>query len=397
MKKIGLIIGVVAVLGAGAWAAWHQREASKAQAETMAASTAEVTLDDVESVVTAQGKLEPKDYVDVGAQVSGMIESMPVEIGDEVKQGQLIAEIDPDVYRSRVEGDEARLKTLQAQKAEQEALVAQAQQKFDRNRQLLSENAIAREVFEDAQTALKTARSRVASIAAQIEEANSTLEGDRANLSYTKIYATMSGTVVSQPVKEGQTINANQTAPVIVQIANLDVMTVRAQVAEADIIKLTPEMNVYFTTLGSGERRWNGRVRQILPSPETVNDVVLYNVLVDVDNKDHQLMTGMTTQMFFILGQAKNMPVLPASALMKRMPEKDTAEGQAYIVKIQGAGKTPPEERVVIVALSDRSQAAIAQGLKPGDRVMLNTPKAAPAGEGAAQGSARGMRGMPRL
>lgn len=396
MKKVLLIIGILTALGLGAWAYWHFHSEKEAAIEAEEAASADVTLGDLESLVTAQGKLEPKEYVDVGAQVSGMIKSMPVEIGDEVKQDDLIAQIDPDVYESRVKGDEARLKTLQAQKAEQEALVGQAQQKFERNQALLNENAIAREVFEDALTALKTAQSRVKSLNAQIEEANSTLEGDKANLSYTKIYAPMSGTVVTQPVKEGQTINANQTAPVIVQIANLDVMTVRAQVAEADITKLTPAMEVYFTTLGAGERRWKGTVRQILPSPETVNDVVLYNVLVDVDNKDHQLMTGMTTQMFFVLGRAANVPLVPASALMKRMSDKDTKEGKAYTVKMAGDAK---ETRTVIVGLADRSQASILSGLKPGERVMLNLPKAPAEGSAVQQGGGggRAMRGMPRI
>jgi macrolide-specific efflux system membrane fusion protein len=278
----------------------------------------EIRRDTIEDVVTAQGKLEPKEYVDVGAQVSGQLKKLHVEIGDSVKIGDLIAEIDAKVYESEVAGNEARLKTLKAQRAQNVAQVKQAKQKLDRNAQLIQSQAISREVFEDAETALKVAEAQLMSLNAQIEEAESTLEGNKANLNYTNIYAPMNGTVVVQSAREGQTLNANQTAPTLVQLANLDTMTVRAQVAEADITRLTTGIPVYFTTLGAGERRWQGSVRQILPSPQTVNDVVLYNVLVDVGNEDRQLMTGMSTQMFFTLGRAENVPVIPASSLNRQ-------------------------------------------------------------------------------
>lgn len=350
-----------------------------------APQTVEIVAGDLESVVTAQGKLEPKDYVDVGAQVSGMVEKLHAETGDTVKQGDLIAEIDPDVYESQVKGDEARLKTLQAQHAEQQALVRQAQQKLDRNQKLIKSKSISAEVLEDAQTALDVALAQLQSLDAQIEEAQSTLDGNRANLSYTKIYAPMDGTVVSQSVKEGQTINANQTAPVIVQVANLDVMTVKAQVAEADINKLSVGMPVYFTTLGAQSRRWEGKVRQILPTPETVNDVVLYNVLADVENTDHQLMTGMTTQMFFVLGAARNVPLVPASALTRPVAGQDNA----YAVTMANG-----DSRTIRTGLADRARAEVTEGLKAGDRILV-APAAAER-DGAAPRMPRRM-GMGRL
>lgn len=344
---------------------FYKRDKSQSTENTMV----EVRLGSIEKVVTAQGKLEPKEYVDVGAQVSGLVKKLHVELGDVVKQKDLIAEIDPDVYASQVKGSEARLKTLQAQKAEQLSLVKQANQKLTRNQNLIKEKAVSIEILEDAQTTLEVANAQLLSLKAQIEEAQSTLDGNRANLSYTKIYAPMDGTVVSQSVKEGQTINANQTAPVIVQIANLDIMTAKAQVAEADITKLKVGMPMYFMTLGSMDRRWQGTIRQILPSPETVNDVVLYNVLVDIENKDHQLMTGMTTQMFFIVAKKENVPIIPASALFKRIPELDTELGQAYQVKVKT--KKDTEVRTVIISLSDRSTAAVEKGLKKGETVLL--------------------------
>lgn len=274
----------------------------------------------LEDVVTAQGKLEPKQYVDMGAQISGQLKKIHVRIGQTVKAGDLLAEIDSRVYESRVRANRARLKTLQAQRAQQEAQGVLAKQMHERNRTLIKSKAISIETLQISEATLSAAVAQLAAIDAQIEEAQSTLDGDLANLSYTRIFAPIAGTVVSQLAREGQTLNANQMAPIILQIANLDVMTVRAQVAEADVMRLNTGTPVYFTTLGSQSRRWQADVRQILPSPEIITDVVLYNALVDVDNTDRQLMTGMSTQMFFVLAKAEAVPVVAVTALGQRLP-----------------------------------------------------------------------------
>ena len=384
-KFVLITLLVLVAVGAGAWFAW-KAPASKNPAATM--MTVQVQTTTVDDVVTAQGKLEPRDYVDVGAQVSGQLEKIHFELGDVVKAGDLLAEIDPEVYEKRVEADEAALKRLQAQRLQQEASVLQAQQKFDRNKKLVKDKAVSQENFQDAETALKIAQAQLAALDAQIAEAQSTLEGDQANLGYTKIYAPMDGTVVVQSVQEGQTLNASQQAPTLVQLANLDTMTVRAQVAEADIMRLKPGMDVSFTTLGSQGRTWTGTVRQILPSPETINDVVLYNVLVDVDNKDRQLMTGMSTQMFFAINKAENVLALPVSALGKRVPDQDGEDTLAYSVRVVQGRKI--EDRVVQIGLMNRTMAEVKSGLSAGDEIAL--PLAV-----ASSSSGGGFRGGPRL
>lgn len=384
-KFVLITLLVLVAVGAGAWFAW-KAPASKNPAATM--MTVQVQITTVDDVVTAQGKLEPRDYVDVGAQVSGQLEKIHFELGDVVKAGDLLAEIDPEVYEKRVEADEAALKRLQAQRLQQEASVLQAQQKFDRNKKLVKDKAVSQENFQDAETALKIAQAQLAALDAQIAEAQSTLEGDQANLGYTKIYAPMDGTVVVQSVQEGQTLNASQQAPTLVQLANLDTMTVRAQVAEADIMRLKPGMDVSFTTLGSQGRTWTGTVRQILPSPETINDVVLYNVLVDVDNKDRQLMTGMSTQMFFAINKAENVLALPVSALGKRVPDQDGEDTLAYSVRVVQGRKI--EDRVVQIGLMNRTMAEVKSGLSAGDEIAL--PLAV-----ASSSSGGGFRGGPRL
>ena len=386
-RKFIVLTLLLLCLGGGAWVFVTQSEG--ASSERTAAPVVTVSTGNIEEMVTAQGTLEPKEYVDVGAQVSGQIKTLVVELGDTVKTGDLIAEIDPEVFLTKVAADEARLKTLQAQKTQQEANTLSARQKLTRNQTLMKANAISKEVLEDAQTALKVAEAQIASLDAQIEEANSTLEGDKANLNYTKIYAPMDGTVVAQSVREGQTVNANQTAPTIVQVANLDIMTVKAQVAEADIMKLKVDMPAYFTTLGSGQRRWSGKVRQILPSPEVINDVVLYNVLIDVDNTDRTLMSGMSTQMFFVSGKADNVLLIPVGALGKPVPAQDTEQGQAYMVKLKNG-----QDKVVLIGLMDRANAEVRSGLAAGDEIVL--PVAAPP-KTQTQGGMGRMGGGPRL
>lgn len=343
----------------------------------------------IENVVTSQGTLEPKEYVDVGAQVSGQLESLHVEIGDQVKVGDLIAEIDAKVFESQVAGDEARLKTMQAQRLQAEAEIRQAELKLGRNKKLIESKAISQEIYEDSQTALDILKAQLISLDAQIEEAQSTLDGNKASLEYTRIYAPMAGTVVSLSAKEGQTLNANQTTPIIVQIADLNTMTVKAQVAEADINNLEKDMPVYFTTLGAQDRQWQGRVRQVLPTPEILNDVVLYNVLVDVDNKDGKLMSGMTTQMFFVLGRAEDVPIIPTTALIRRAPGQYDQPGTAYLVRVK-EGDTI-KEKTVFIGLSDRTNVQVLSGLDEGDQISL------PQIQSHNQSSGSSRRGMPRL
>ncbi len=364
-----LIIGLL--IGAGIWLYFSSQ--SDPEKQSLAEMTATLEYGDIEENVTAQGKLEPKEYVDVGAQVTGQLQKLHVEIGDIVKAGDLLAEIDPRIYAARVNADEARINTLKAQLTEQEAQILFASRQYARNQLMFKTKAVSQEVLQSSETNIKAAKAKAESIKAQLKEVQSTLSGDRTNLGYTKIFAPMDGTVVQQSARAGQTLNANQQTPTIMQLAKLDKMTVRSQTAEADIMRITPGLPVYFTTLGSEKRRWQGIVRQILPTPEVVNNVVLYNVLIDVDNTDRQLMTGMSAQVFFVLGEAKNVLVMPVAALGKRLPEKDNENGTAYQVKVLGT-ETDTQEKLVHIGLQNRRFAEVREGLKAGERVRLSLP-----------------------
>jgi macrolide-specific efflux system membrane fusion protein len=367
------IIGgfTVVSLTVGGWY-WYTSTAQSAQGVVVQPIV--VRRGNIEEVVTSQGKLEAKQYVDVGTQVSGQLKVIHVDIGDSVAKGQLLAEIDPRVYQSQVEAGEARLNSLRAQLNQQKAEALLADQNLKRNRNLIAVNAVSQQALQETESQAAVAKAQVESIVAQIQETESNLKGSRTNLSYTKIYAPMAGTVTTLPTKEGQTLNANQTAPTVLQVANLDTMTVRAQVAEADVSRIKINMPAYFTTLGNNERRWPGKVRQILPTPQIVNDVVLYDVLIDVKNQEHMLMTGMTTQVFFVLGKAENALVVPAEVLTRRAPREDNETGKAFRIAVMTEKGREP--RVIRVGLQTRTQAEVVDGLAEGDKLAVNRPAA---------------------
>jgi macrolide-specific efflux system membrane fusion protein len=370
-KIIGLLVLVTFVAG-GCY--WYASAARAPQGDAL--RPVAVTRGTIEEVVTSQGKLEAKQYVDVGTQVSGQVKEIHVDIGDAVTKGQLLAEIDPRVYQAQVEANEARINSLKAQLNQQKAELTLAEQNLKRNRDLIAVNAVSQQVLQETESQAAVAKSQVDSIAAQIQETESNLRASRTNLGFAKIYAPMAGTVTTMPAREGQTLNANQSTPTILQVANLDTMTVRAQVAEADVTRLKEGMPVYFTTLGNSERRWQGKVRQILPSPQIVNDVVLYDVLIDVKNEGRQLMTGMTTQVFFIFGKAENATIVPAEALTRRVPDQDNEKGKAYRVSI--ASESGRQQRVIHVGLQTRTQAEVTDGLEAGDRILVSRPQGNP-------------------
>lgn len=376
-------IGLLAVIGI-AVAAWFLTRGGERNA---APSTVQVERGDIEITVSALGKIAPKTYVDVGAQVSGQLDTVHVEVGDRVEQGQLLAEIDPRIFESRVEADRARVESLQAQRSEREATLALAKTTHERNVSVAARGLIAKDLVDQSAAQLRQAEAQLAAVRASLKEAQSTLDGDVANLGYARIYAPISGTVVSQTVLEGQTVNSSMQAPTLMRIADLETMTVTAQVAEADIVRIEPGMKAYFSTLGQPDRRWTGSVRQVLPTPDIVNEVVLYKVLIDVGNEDGALLPDMTAQVFFEIESARDALLVPAAAVQG---------GREARVMVAGPdGK--PQPREVKLGLRSRDKVQVLAGLEEGERVLL--PEA---GAGARGGNPQqrppgmGMFGGPR-
>jgi macrolide-specific efflux system membrane fusion protein len=387
--------------------------------------TALATRGNLEDTVTATGTLQPKDFVDVGTQVSGQVKKLLVEIGAVVTAGQLLAEIDPSVYQAKVDGDRALLLNQQAQLADKQAQLALAELQLTRQQNLMREEATTADALQSAEAARKSATAQQDSVRAQMQQTGSTLRGDEANLGYTRIYAPIAGTVVSQAAKQGQTLNANQSAPIVMRLADLATMTVQAQVSEADVSKLRIGMDVYFTTLAGDSRRFYGKLRQIPPTPSVVNNVVLYDALFDVANTDRVLMTQMTAQVFFVASSAKDAVLVPLTALRPlagsrargARPDGATAKGDAKAEKRSGTERPSGADarnqfangralvgvvdaggkvadREVRVGVMNRVSAQIISGLEPGEKVVIGAKAAtaarAPASSALAPTAAKG-------
>ena len=375
-----LLLSGLALLSLGSLLAWKTLPFGAQPISTVA-----VTRADIESSVTALGTLQPRRYVDVGAQASGQIHKLHVEAGDQVRKGQLLVEIDPSTQQARLDAGRYSIDNLKAQLAEQRAQFQLAQQQLKRQRDLAAAGATRDEDVQTAHAQLKVTQARIDMFQAQIRQAQANLRSDEAELGYTRIYAPMDGTVVAVDAREGQTLNAQQQTPLILRIARLSPMTVWAQVSEADIGKVKPGMTAYFTTLAGGKRRWTSTVRQILPIPPkpldqssqgggsptsatngtTGSQVVQYTVLLDVDNPDGALMAEMTTQVFFVAGQASQVLTVPLAAL-------DDNNGLRLARVLNSKGEV--EQRQVQTGLSDRLRVQVLDGLSEGERLVIGAP-----------------------
>lgn len=349
----------------------------------------EVTVQrmNLEEAVTALGKLEPATYVDVGAQTSGQLLTLHVELGAVVEKGELLAEIDPRTHQAKLDADKATLANLEANLAERQAQLVQAERNYKRDSALRRQNAASELSAQTSETEFKVAKAQVAAIEAQILQAKANLDSDELNLSYTRIYAPISGTVVSLDVKEGQTLNSSQTAPTLMRIADLTVMTVWASVSEADINKLKPGMDVYFTTVGDTATRYYAKLDKIHPSYTEENDVILYDVVFDVANPDGVFLPAMNTQVFFVLAKADDVLALPLSALT----DEQKRVGQISVSVIGKAGR--PEMRVVDLGVRTRLAVEVKSGLSEGETIIIQPD--VPLGT-ASQGGRR-MNMGPRL
>jgi macrolide-specific efflux system membrane fusion protein len=364
-------LGIVALgaLGALAGIWWLARPA-------VIYDTAVIVRGDVESSVSAVGKLQPRRFVDVGAQVSGQILRLHVQAGDVVKKGTLLVEIDPSVQKAVVDAGRASLTGLHAQLAEQKAQHLLTRQQALRQERLDAGGATRGEDLDIARANLAQAAARVEHLQAQIVQTSATVQADEVRLGYTRIYATMDGTVVSVDAREGQTLNATYQTPGILRIADLGTMTVWTEVSEAEVRKVHAGMPVYFTTLGSDRRRWHGKVRQVLPAPPSPegksmdsalapssSKVIVYTALFDVENGDGELMPQMTAQVNFVAAAAHHVVLAPLAALR---PASGNATWTARVVEADGR----PRTRQVRIGVRSRVSAEIIEGLAEGERIV---------------------------
>jgi macrolide-specific efflux system membrane fusion protein len=357
-----------------------------------AAVTAPARLGDIENAVLATGKLDAIERVNVGAQVSGQVKSLKVKLGDRVTKGQPIADIDDLPQRNDLRNAEAALNVAKADLQAKQALLKQAESRFKRQKRMLSDEAGSREDFEAAEATLAATRAELIALNARIVQAQIEVDKKKVDLSYTRILAPMDGIVIAVITQQGQTVNANQSAPTIVKLAQLDVMTIKAQISEADITRVSQGQKAYFTIFSEPDKRYDATLRTVELAPESVmkddsisggssssgsgtsNASVYYNALLDVPNPDNRLRIAMTAQVSLLLGEAKNALLVPIQAVHK------TADKKQQVQVLTADNRLEMHE--VKTGITNNVDIQILSGLKAGENVVLVQESASPSEEG---------------
>lgn len=316
---------------------------------------------DVEVTVLATGKVEAAKTVDVGAQASGQIQRLLVKLGDRVKKGDLLAEIDPSVSQNDFDEAQMSIEGLEAQRTIKQLALDDAQKELARQKTMMEGDATPRKELESAANAVKMREAEIKQLAAQLRQAQIKLATAKTNLGFTRILAPMDGIVASIAVKEGQTVNAIQSAPTILTLADMDTMKIQAQVAEADVVRLKIGTPLYFSVLGAPETRINAVVAGVEPTPQMINNAIFYNAHFFVPNLKGLLRLQMTAQVTFILAEARNVLTIPVGAI--------NSKNQVKVIDAKGQ----ISERKVELGLRGNIVAEVKSGLKDGEKVVIGS------------------------
>lgn len=341
--------------------------------------TTKARIERIQDTVLASGTFEAIEQVSVGAQVSGRVEKLHVKLGQRVQMGDRIADIDSMTQQNNLKRAQAALTVAQANLAAQQASLVQVKMEYERQQKLRKTDASSKADFEMAQANYKVSLANIKSLQAQIDQAKIDVDIAQVDLGYTQITSPIDGTVVAIVTKEGQTVNANQTAPTIVKVANLDQMTVKAEISEADVTRTNPGQDVFFTILGEPDMKYTAKLRQIEPAPESISSessslssssssssstAIYYNGLFDVENLDHKFRIDMTAEVNIVRNQVDEAVVIPASALQRDM------KSRGYYVRVLGTdGKA--EKRLVKVGINNKVSAQITEGLTAGEDIIV--------------------------
>ncbi len=340
----------------------------------------------------ASGTFKPIHLVAVGAQVSGRITALHVKLGDTIKKDSLVAEIDSTTQVNDLRTAQASIANVKAQREESEADLENAQLTLIRQQTIFRNQAGSKADLDNAEASVKKITAQIAALDAQKMSAEVAVETARANISYTRIRAPIDGTVLAIVNQEGQTVNAAQSAPTIVIMGQLDTMLVRTEISEADIVKVKVGQPIYFTILGNPGTRYEAILQSIEPAPTSItsdssvsssvttsssssttssssSSAIYYNGIFAVPNPNNYFRTYMSAEVHIVLGEAKDVLIVPSSALGAR-----SADG-SYLVQVLGDdGK--PSSRNVTVGLNNNVSAEIRSGLAEGEKVIIGEASA---------------------
>ncbi len=322
-KPLWIVLGLAVVVGAGV-GIWQWRKHAAAGAaprfETVAIDRGPIT-----AKVTATGTLSALVTVQVGTQVSGRIKEILVDFNSPVKKGQVIARIEPALFQAAMESARANYLAAQGSIAKLEAQAENAKLQYDRAEQLFERKAIAQADLDTARATMRAANGDVVAARGNMEQAKAALNQAKVNLDYTTIMSPTTGVVISRSVDVGQTVAASLSAPTLFLIAeDLTKMQVDTSVAEADIGKLKAEMDATFTVDAYPSRTFKGKIRQIRNAPQTQQNVVTYDAVIDVSNPGLELRPGMTANVTFIYDH-RDSALRVANAALRFQPPPELA------------------------------------------------------------------------
>lgn len=388
MKKLIKFIAVFAVL-AGAGYYFYDKNFNVPQGDQFITSKA--VRGELVKTIESNGEIYATELIDVGAQVGGQIKKLYVKLGDVVKAGDMIAEIDSATQQNNVDTKKAQLGIYEAKLNSAKVALEISKTKFKREQELFAKNATSKEEFENAKNTLAANEASLKEIEAQIVQAKISLNTAQIDLGYTKIIAPKGGVVVSVQVEEGQTVNSNQTTPTIVNIADLSKVQLKMEIAEGDITKIKVGSRVEYSILSEPNRKFHASISSIDPGLTTLSNgkyttttssgstassssssAIYYYAKAVVDNPDGTLRIGMTTQNTIILDSAKDAVIVPSIAI-----KKEDGKSIVYVLKRGENGLETAERREVQTGLIDSLKTQILSGVEEGEEVVTKRNSAA--------------------
>ena len=372
-KRFFILLGLLLAAGA----AYYFFSSNSKQETTYL--TESVTRGNVEKTVIASGSIESVNEVDVGAQASGKITKLYVKLGQEIKKGEMIADIDSTTQINTLNTKKAALVSYQAQLKAKKTAYDVALSSYNRLSKLYTQKATSLDSVNTAKSTLDNAKAEMEAVEANIKQAEIEVNTAETNVSYTKITAPMDGTVISVPVSEGQTVNANQTTPTIVTIADLSKMKIKPEISEGDITKVKAGQEVSFTILSDSQTVYHSVIDSVDPANTTTSDssstsslssssssttsAIYYYANVLIDNPDRTLRIGMTTENNIKIANAKDVLLISNMAIQKR-------DGKSFVNVLND--KNQPEQREVETGVQNDFKTEIKSGLNEGEKVIVS-------------------------
>jgi len=373
-KRFFILLGLLVAAGA----AYYLFSSNSKQETTYL--TESVTRGNVEKTVVASGSVESVNEVDVGAQASGKITKLYVKLGQEIKKGEMIADIDSTTQINTLNTKKAALVSYQAQLKAKKTAYDVALSSYNRLSKLYTQKATSLDSVNTAKSTLDNAKAEMEAIEANIKQAEIEVNTAETNVGYTKITAPMDGTVISVPVSEGQTVNANQTTPTIVTIADLSKMKIKPEISEGDITKVKAGQEVSFTILSDSQTLYHSVIDSVDPANTTTSDssstssstssssssttsAIYYYANVLIDNPNRTLRIGMTTENNIKIANAKDVLLVSNMAIQKR-------DGKSFVNVLND--KNQPEPREVEIGVQNDFKTEIKSGLNESEKVIVS-------------------------